>query len=167
MRREDQHPTLNVLSPPAPIPAANQAAPVLGSVAVREFDAPVFLKGGPIVYRESPAQLGFYDYHRWAADPRLAVTSTAIQDMQSRAIFRSVDPFDGRASDCVMTGRSTTWKRSTRARMSRSKSASRPGPPTRARARRFGAARRQRRKSWINARLQRWLVLCRARLGVW
>ena|ERR1700693_737518 len=87
-----QYPTFYVLSPPAPVPAANQAAPVLGSVAVREFDAPVFLKGGPIVYRESPAQLGFYDYHRWAADPRLAVTSTVIQAMQSRAIFKSVDP---------------------------------------------------------------------------
>lgn len=100
-----KYPNYYVLNLPAPPPAATGPAPVLGSVAVREFDAPSFLRGGSIVYRESAAQLGFYDYHRWAADPRRAVTGAVIQEMQSRGIFRSVVLADGHETpDWLLTG---------------------------------------------------------------
>ena len=90
---------------PIPAPAANRPAPILGSVAVRQFDAPSFLRGGPIVYRESPEQLDFYEYHRWAVDPRRAVTGAIIQQMQSSGAFKSVELFDGRGTpECLLTG---------------------------------------------------------------
>ena len=59
--------------------AATKTKPILGPVAVREFGAPEYLLSGPIVYRLSPGQLGFYDYHRWAVDPRSAMTTAMIQ----------------------------------------------------------------------------------------
>src|SRR5580704_6271488 len=42
----------------------------IGSIAIREFRAPSYLRQGPIVFHSSPEQLGFYEYHRWAVDPR-------------------------------------------------------------------------------------------------
>jgi ABC-type uncharacterized transport system auxiliary subunit len=76
-----------------------------GSVAVREFRAPAFLTAGPIVYRKSAEQLDFYDYHRWAVDPRNAVTSAILEDIQAQGIFHSVHLFDGREpSDYLVTG---------------------------------------------------------------
>jgi len=87
------------------LPAANSPSPVLGSVAVREFAAPRFLRQGTIASRESPEQLDFYEYHRWAEDPRRMVTLAMVREMQSRGLFRSVDVLDGRGSpDCLMTG---------------------------------------------------------------
>jgi uncharacterized lipoprotein YmbA len=100
-----RYPSYYVLNVPIPAPAASRPAPILGSVAVRQFDAPSFLRGGPIVYRESPEQLDFYEYHRWAVDPRRAVTGAVVQQMQSSGVFRSVDLFDGRGTpECLLTG---------------------------------------------------------------
>ncbi len=100
-----RYPNYYVLNLPAPVSAANSPSPTLGSVAVREFAAPRFLREGPIAYRESPEQLDFYDYHRWAEDPRRMVTVAMVHEMQARGLFRSVDLFDGRESpDCLMTG---------------------------------------------------------------
>jgi len=100
-----RYPNFYVLNVPAPVSATAGRAATLGSIAVREFDAPAFLKNGPIVYRESPNRLGFYEYERWAVDPRRAVTGAVIREMQARGTFQSVDRFDGRATrDCVLTG---------------------------------------------------------------
>ncbi len=93
---------LNVAAPPA---ANDSSKPILGSLAVREFSAPQFLRQGPIAYKPSPEQLEFYNYHRWAMDPRRVVTNAVIQRVQSRGIFRSVDPFDDHENpDCLVTG---------------------------------------------------------------
>jgi ABC-type uncharacterized transport system auxiliary subunit len=57
------------------------------------------------VYRESGNQLGFYEYNRWAVDPRRAVTDTVAQEMQSRHMFQSVDRYDGRVTpDYMLSG---------------------------------------------------------------
>jgi uncharacterized lipoprotein YmbA len=99
-----RYPNYYVLNLAAPVPAATLLKP-LGSVAVREFRAPAFLRAGPIVYRKSAEQLDFYDYHRWAVDPRRAVTSTIIENIQARGIFHSVHLFEGREpSDYLVTG---------------------------------------------------------------
>jgi ABC-type uncharacterized transport system auxiliary subunit len=91
------------LPPAAPQPA--QSKPSLGSAGVRQFSAPRFLRAGPIVYRQSPEQLGFYNYDRWAVDPRSVVTSAFVQVIESRSIFESVHPSDERArSDYLITG---------------------------------------------------------------
>src|SRR5260370_15201872 len=93
-----RYPNYYFLKVPTPVAAATPPAPILGVVAVREFSAPVFLRAGPIAYRISPGQLDFYDYHRWAEDPRRVVTAAMVREMQARRLFRSVDVFDGRGS---------------------------------------------------------------------
>ena len=99
-----RYPSYYVLNVPSVVPAA-QSVPVLGSVAVREFEAPRFLREGPIAYRPSAEQLDFYDYHRWAEDPRRVVTAAMVKQMRARGIFQSVDVFDGRtSSECLLTG---------------------------------------------------------------
>src|ERR1035441_605011 len=100
-----RYPNYYVLNLPYPVLPAADVAPVFGPLAVRQFDAPAFLRAGPIAYRESAAQLGFYDYHRWATDPRQAVSMAVIHELQARGAFRSVALFDGHGSpDWVVTG---------------------------------------------------------------
>jgi uncharacterized lipoprotein YmbA len=90
--------------PVAPSPRS-VAKPVLSSVAVREFRSPTFLKEGPIVYRPSPEQIDFYDYHRWADDPRRAVTEAMVREIRARGLAQSVDTYDGHESpECIITG---------------------------------------------------------------
>jgi ABC-type uncharacterized transport system auxiliary subunit len=98
------YPSYYVLNLPAPVPTLSPATPILGSVAVREFESPRFLREGPIVYRASAEELGFYQYHRWAVDPRRTVTSAMIQQMQSSGIFRSVDSYSGQTAEYLLTG---------------------------------------------------------------
>lgn len=100
-----RYPNYYVLNPSAPQPRAAHSTPLAGSVAVREFTAPGYLGQGPIVYREPGNQIGFYEYKRWAVDPRRAVTDAIIRDMQSRGIFQSVGAYDGRStSDRLLSG---------------------------------------------------------------
>jgi ABC-type uncharacterized transport system auxiliary subunit len=94
--------TLNV--PPAPDPPAGPDART--SVAVREFRAPGYLRQGPLVYRASPEQIGFYDYHRWAADPRQFVTAAVAERLRSNGSLAEITVYDGRShADYVIIGR--------------------------------------------------------------
>src|SRR5205807_3015556 len=94
--------TLNV--PPAPDPPA--AAGLRASLAIREFRSPVYLRQGPLVYRASTEQIGFYDYHRWATDPREFVTSAITDRLRAGGTFADVKVYDGRSSaDYILTGR--------------------------------------------------------------
>jgi ABC-type uncharacterized transport system auxiliary subunit len=100
-----RYPNYYELSAPVPIARGNTAPPLIQSVAVRQFDAPPFLRSGPIAYRESAERLGFYPYDRWAVDPRRSATTAMINDLQATGVFHSVGLFDGHgAPDCVMTG---------------------------------------------------------------
>ncbi len=83
--------TLNL--PAAPDPPAQEKQT---SIAVREFQSPGYLRQGPIVYRSTPEEIGFYEYHRWAADPRKTVTSNVIEDLRASGQFSSVSMYDGR-----------------------------------------------------------------------
>jgi uncharacterized lipoprotein YmbA len=99
------YPSYYVLNLPAPAPHAAQSKPLVASVAVRQFSAPRFLRAGAIVYRQSPEQLGFYNYDRWAVDPRSTITSGFVRVLESRSLFQSVHLFDGSAtSDYLITG---------------------------------------------------------------
>jgi uncharacterized lipoprotein YmbA len=76
------------------------------AVAVRRFDTPDYIRQGRIVYRETPEQIGFYDYHRWAADPGATITTAMIDALRSAAVFAAVVPYDGQANqECVLSGR--------------------------------------------------------------
>ena len=83
--------TLNL--PPPPDPPAEEG--VRASVAVREFQSPAYLRQGPIVYRTTPEEIGFYEYHRWAADPRKVVTSAVIDHLRASNQYSMVAAYNG------------------------------------------------------------------------
>jgi len=94
--------TLNLPAPPDPPAAEN----VRTSIAVREFQSPNYLRQGPIVYRRTPEEIGFYEYHRWAADPRTLLTSTVIDHLRASGQYSMVSMYDGRPNnDYVFSGR--------------------------------------------------------------
>ncbi len=94
--------TLHV--PPPPDPPARPD--VHASLAVREFRSPGYLRQGPLVYRASAEQIGFYDYHRWATDPRQFVTLAIANRLRASGNFADVTMYDGRSHvDYIITGR--------------------------------------------------------------
>jgi ABC-type uncharacterized transport system auxiliary subunit len=100
-----RYPNYYELSAPVPTARDNTRPPLIRSVAVRQFDAPPFLRSGPIAYRESAERLGFYPYDRWAVDPRRSATAAMISDLQATGVFQSVGLLDSHnAPECVMTG---------------------------------------------------------------
>jgi ABC-type uncharacterized transport system auxiliary subunit len=99
--RRPNYYTLNLAAPPDP-PAAGNAH---GTLGVREFRAPAYLRQGAIVYKTSPEQIGFYAYHRWAIDPRDFVTNSIIDDLRASGAFAHVQAYDGsRAADYLLSG---------------------------------------------------------------
>jgi ABC-type uncharacterized transport system auxiliary subunit len=93
---------LHLPAPPDPPPGPEARA----SIGVREFKSPGYLRQGPLVYRSSPEQIGFYDYHRWAADPRQFVTTAIADRLRARGTFAEVTVYDGRShADYIITGR--------------------------------------------------------------
>jgi uncharacterized lipoprotein YmbA len=96
-------PDYYVLNLPNPVSASRDSGPISASVAVREFRAPQYLRQGPIVYRPESEQIAFYDYHRWAEDPRQSVTTTIVRELKQ--VFESVELYDGRTgAEFLLTG---------------------------------------------------------------
>ncbi len=94
--------TLHLPAPPDPPAAEN----VRTSIAVREFQSPGYLRQGPIVYRKTPEEIGFYEYHRWAADPRTLLTNAVVDHLRAGGQFAMVSMYDGRPNnDYVFSGR--------------------------------------------------------------
>jgi ABC-type uncharacterized transport system auxiliary subunit len=94
--------TLHVPPPPDPPPQEG----VRTSLAVREFRSPPYLRQGAIVYKTSPEQIGFYNYHRWAVDPREFVTNAVAENLRASGNFAQVKLYDGRPDiDFVLSGR--------------------------------------------------------------
>jgi len=94
--------TLDVPAPPDP-PAQEG---VRACLAVREFRSPTYLRRGAIVYKTSPEQIGFYNYHRWAVDPREFVTNAVTERLRASGNFAQVKLYDGRSDiDYVLSGR--------------------------------------------------------------
>jgi uncharacterized lipoprotein YmbA len=95
-----RYPTSHVLNFTPPI---RQTAPpngALGPVAIREFRCPEYLCEGRIVYRPSSEEVGFYEYHRWATNPRQAITQYVEDGLRAQALFKSVAVHE-RGSDAV------------------------------------------------------------------
>ena len=77
-----------------------------GTVAVRQFETPEYLRQGRIVYSKAPGDIGFYEYHRWAVDPGAAVTTAVVESLRSENLFSLVAPYDGQdRPDYLLTGR--------------------------------------------------------------
>jgi uncharacterized lipoprotein YmbA len=98
-----RYPDYYALRLPNPVSSSREPVRILASVAVREFRAPQYLRQGSIVYRPESEQIAFYDYHRWAEDPRQSVTNTIVQELKQ--VFESVDVYDGRSgAEFLWTG---------------------------------------------------------------
>jgi len=94
--------TLHVPPPPDPPTPGN----VHATLAIREFRSPVYLRQGAIVYKTSPDQIGFYNYHRWAVDPREFLTNAVADRLRASGNFSQVKVYDGRPNfDYVLSGR--------------------------------------------------------------
>jgi ABC-type uncharacterized transport system auxiliary subunit len=91
--------------PSAPRPAMGNAR-LQVTVAVRRFETPQYLRQGRVVYRQTATEIGFYEYHRWAADPAITVTAAVIDALRSSRLFSFVKPYDGQSQqDYLMSGR--------------------------------------------------------------
>ncbi len=87
-------------------PASKDAPIRLQPLAVRRFDTPAYLRQGRIVYRQAPEQIGFYEYHRWASDPGVVVTTGVIDSLRSANLFSVVEPYAGQEHpDYLLSGR--------------------------------------------------------------
>ena len=85
-----RYPTSYVLNFPPPAPRAAPTRVALGPVAIREFRCPEYLCEGRIVYRPSPEEVAFYEYHRWAMNPRQAITQYLEDHLLAQSLFQSV-----------------------------------------------------------------------------
>ena len=85
-----RYPTNYVLNFAPPVPRAAPSNGALGAVAIRAFRCREYLCEGRIVYRSSPEEIGFYEYHRWATDPREAITQYIEDVLRAQSLFRSV-----------------------------------------------------------------------------
>jgi ABC-type uncharacterized transport system auxiliary subunit len=81
---------------PSKGPAANEGYE-LPAVAVQRFETPAYLRQGRIVYRRTPEQIGFYEYHRWVSDPGQVVTTAMIDSLRASGVFSTVQTYDGQA----------------------------------------------------------------------
>ncbi len=85
-----RYPKTYVLNLPPPVPQTAPSNGALGPVAIREFRCPEYLCEGRIVYRSSPEEVGFYEYHRWAMNPREAITQYVVDGLRAQSLFQSV-----------------------------------------------------------------------------
>ena len=91
--------------PPAPRQAVSDTR-MPATLAVRRLETPQYLRQGRVVYRQTPAEIGFYEYHRWAADPAETITAAVMDALRSSRLFSSVRPYDGQSrQDYLMSGR--------------------------------------------------------------
>ena len=85
-----RYPTNYVLNLPPAALSQTPSADVRGALAVHEFDCPQYLCEGRVVYRPSPEEIGFYEFHRWAMDPRDRITQYIADSIRGQALFKSV-----------------------------------------------------------------------------
>jgi ABC-type uncharacterized transport system auxiliary subunit len=93
-----------VLELPAPEAKPPDSLPY--TAVVMPFRASEMLLQDRIVYRESPSQVGFYEYHRWAEDPRTTILRSLLNQLRAKGSFDRVVAFEGRTNvDYVVRGR--------------------------------------------------------------
>ncbi len=88
-------------------PSAQAAASErgIGSLTVKELQCPDYLCEGRIVYRPTPAEVAFYQYHRWAVSPRAMIAQYLAERVRARSLFISVSGDESRmAPDFVLSG---------------------------------------------------------------
>jgi ABC-type uncharacterized transport system auxiliary subunit len=77
----------------------------IGTLAIRELRCPDYLCEGRIVYRPTPAEVGFYQYHRWAVSPQAMIAQDLAERVRARSLFATVSGDEARmATDFVLSG---------------------------------------------------------------
>ena len=100
-----RYPATYVLNFPAPVARAAASNGTLGPAVIREFQSPEYLEDGRIVYRSSPEEVGFYEYHRWAMNPRQSVTQYVLEALRAQSLFKSVAAYErGSETAYVLSG---------------------------------------------------------------
>ncbi len=74
------------------------------SLVVRPFTARDPYDQNYMVYRQSPYQLDFYHYHRWAATPAQQVTDWTRRYLHSSGVFAKVFPTADARADLALGG---------------------------------------------------------------
>ena len=88
--------------PPAPAPAG-PSVPV--SLRIEPFRSTSLLRQDRIVYRPSPVEVGYYEYHRWAEPPNDSVTRALADQLIKRRAFQSIRISNGgEKADYVLRG---------------------------------------------------------------
>ncbi len=88
-----------------PAPQAKPADTLPYTAVVMPFRGSEMLMQDRIVYRESANQVGFYEYHRWAEDPRETILRSLLNQLRAKGTFDRVVPFEGRTNaDYVIRG---------------------------------------------------------------
>ena len=78
---------LDLRPPAAPVESTGGT---LGQLVVREFACPDSLCDGRIVYRPTANEAGFYEYHRWAVNPRQMIAESVAGGVRATALFNDV-----------------------------------------------------------------------------
>jgi ABC-type uncharacterized transport system auxiliary subunit len=88
-----------------PSPQATAPRASIGTLAVRDLRCPDYLCEGRIVYRPTPAEVAYYEFHRWAASPRAMIAEHLAARVRARSIFANVAGDESRSpSDFVLSG---------------------------------------------------------------
>ena len=85
-----RYPTSYILKFPPPVRQTAPSKGALSPVAIREFRCPEYLCEGRVAYRATPEEVGFYEYHRWAMNPRQAITQYVEDVLRVQSLFKSV-----------------------------------------------------------------------------
>jgi ABC-type uncharacterized transport system auxiliary subunit len=97
---QTQYYKLDLPTTPAP---AGPSAPV--SLRIEPFRTTDMLRQDQIVYRPSPVEVGFYQYHRWAEPPNDTVTKAVADQLTRRKVFQTVEISEGgEKTDYVLRG---------------------------------------------------------------
>lgn len=96
---EVRHYTLEIALPEA------GSATALATLVVRPFSAQDPYSQERLVYRTSPYQLDFYNYHRWAAAPSEQIADWTRRYLRGAALFARVYPTGEGAADFALSGK--------------------------------------------------------------
>ena len=89
--------------PPPPGASDVKTSYILG---VDHFQASEALRDDRIVYFETPTQLNYYQYHRWASDPAGMLEELAIRKLDRAGVFAEVRRLSsGAKADFILRGR--------------------------------------------------------------
>ncbi|MEZ5366435.1 MAG: ABC-type transport auxiliary lipoprotein family protein [Bryobacterales bacterium] len=80
--------------PAAPVKPAADA--LRNTLAVMPVRATEMLAQDRIVYRPTREEVGYYEYHRWAEDPRTSIQNALLNRLRETGAFVTVGLYDGR-----------------------------------------------------------------------